>query len=112
MIKGGGVYTDTYAACSCGWSAKQNGMHYAEAKQAIKDHLKEVGVYTTQGEQTVYAHLATNLDYGMGAEEIAAKSGRTLGRTKKALAHLIEMGNVKQVEDLYFRTDKWFSWND
>ena len=114
MIRGGGHYRESEAHCSCGWSETQNGQTYAESMQAIREHLKEMGVYTTPLEQTVYAHVpAPGSPTWLTPHEIAHKSEKTFGRVQKALDKLVERGNVEKVEPgLYRRTDKWFSWND
>lgn len=113
-IRGGGTYRCSEAHCSCGWSATVNGQTYAESMQEIREHLKEVGVYTTKLEQSVYAALSN--EQWLTASEIARKSAKTIGRVNKTLDTLIGRGNAEWLtgpgELIYRRTDKWFSWND
>ena len=113
MIAGGGNWRESEAYCSCGWRETANGQTYAESVQEIRDHLKEMEVYTTPLEQKVYAHIRSE---GSSTQEISDASGVSLGRVNKALAKFLVRGNVAAYiadEELrYEKTDKWFSWND
>jgi hypothetical protein len=118
-IRGGGTYRCSEVHCSCGWrGTNTNGQTYAESIQEGREHLKEVGVYTTPMEQEVYASLPSYEAFAGGryltAVMIAEQNGRTHGRTQKVLDRLVERGHaVKQQNgNGYWRTDKWFSWND
>jgi predicted small metal-binding protein len=109
-IRGGGTFRCSEAHCSCGWSSTDNGQTYSESMQAIREHLKEMDVYTTSLEQSVYAYIKPD---GSTSAQIAEKAGKTVGRVEKALVKMVERGNVEKREDAtYVRTDKWFSWND
>ena len=108
-IRGGGTYRCSEVYCSCGWEERQNGQTYAESMQAAREHLKEMGVYNTQGEQTIFAHMSR--DY-QTVEEIAEKSGKTVGLVQKAVNKFVARGTASRIGDTYAQTDKWFSWND
>ncbi len=109
MIAGGGNFRESTVYCSCGWEESQNGQTSAESKQFAREHLKEMGVYNTQGEQTIFAHMRGGYQT---VEEIAEKSGKTVGLVQKAVNKFVARGNVVRVGDTYAQTDKWFSWND
>ncbi len=109
MIAGGGNFRDSSVYCSCGWEEHQNGQTRAESDQFAREHLKEMGVYNTQGEQTIYAFVSGTLQT---VERISAKSSKSVGLVQKAMNKFVARGNVERVGDAYRRTDRWFSWND
>lgn len=109
-IAGGGNFRESSVYCSCGWEQSYNGQTYQESVQAGREHLKDMDVYTTPLEQTVYAHITPK---NVLATQIAAASDKTIGRVQKVLDKLVERGNVEEYKPGCYRTTgKFFSWND
>lgn len=123
---GGGFYRESEVYCSCGWSEKENGQTYAESAAAAREHLKEMGVWNTESDKTIYAHVGGFVwvegqrveAEGTTVAQLVEKTGKSRGIVERSLSKMVERGNivVEYDESLdvklarYRQTDKWFSW--